>query len=142
MSEMLVRLFDKYDGADLKLQAKSTGRGDVIVVAENGWAWSEIERTSYNWIIIQCPASLTKCNTMRTPEPGNPLVDLYLRMTAFHLDLDALTLLGHAIPTAAEAKAGREKDEKRPSESITITEAEFDVVKQAKPKIEDPAVIG
>lgn len=142
MAEMLVRLFNKYEGEDSKLISKSTGRGDVIVAVEDGWNWSEIERTSYNWIIINCPAALSKCRTLRTPEQGDRFEDPYLWILAFYLDLDILISLGHTIPFAEDAKIGKANNSKRPTASITITEAEFDLAKVLKSKIENPAVIG
>ncbi len=142
MPEMLVRLFDKYEGQDKTFIAKTTMRGDVISVVEDGHKWSEIERTSFNWVILKVSASLVKCMSMRTPELGDAKLNPYLRIMAFHFDLDALTVLGYAIPTAAEAKQGRDKDQKRPIATIEILETQMDAVKVEKPKIADPAIIG
>lgn len=133
MPEMLVRTLDKYEGQDLKFHAKSTGRGDVIVVVEDGWQWSEIERTSPQWIIVKCSASFEECQAMLACEQGNELTNPYARVRAFRLDLEAL---GHNIPTVEQAKQGLRV------ESITISDQELNAAKRRKPPIPDPAVIG
>ncbi len=124
------------------MTAKTTGRGDVIVVADDGWSWSAIERQSFNWIIIKTTTPIAKCRTMRVEEPGIALINPYLWMLNFYLDLDALILLGFAIPSANDAASGKQKGQKRTTESISISEAQFDAVKISKTKIQDPAVIG
>ena len=136
MAEMLVRTLDKYEGEDLKLQAKSTGRGDVIVVVGDGWQWSAIERTSPEWIIVKCSASLEECQAMRATEQGNELTNPYARVRAFRFDLDAFVRQGHNVPTVEQAKQGLRV------ESITISEQEFNAAKRRKPPVPDPAVIG
>ncbi len=108
MAEMLVRLFDKYTGKDPHFLAKTTKRGDVIVVQEDGWQWSDLERKSPDWIIVQVDMKIEKARAMLARELGpvdkngkdiNPL----LQLRAFKVDLDAMTVLGYPIHTALDA---------------------------------------
>lgn len=142
MAEMLVRVIDKYEGADERIKTKTTMRGDVIVVNPDGWPWSEIERTAAQWVILKVNATVEKCQQLRARELGDPITNPYLRILAFGLDLDALAGFGHAVPTAAAAKARAAARQPRLTEAFQIVEAQLDAVRFEKPKIQDPAVIG
>ncbi len=108
MAEMLVRLFDKYTGKDPHFLAKTTKRGDVIVVQDNKWPWSDLERKSPDWIIVTVDMPIEKARAMLAKELGpedkngmpiNPL----LQLRAFKVDLDAMTVLGYPIYTQMDA---------------------------------------
>lgn len=103
MAEMLVRLYDKYTGKDPVTLAKTTKRGDVIVVQDDGWPWSPAERKSPDWIIISVNMPLAKAQAMLAPEQGDPIKNPLLQLRAFKVDLDALTVLGYPILTSKDA---------------------------------------
>ncbi len=103
MAEMLVRLYDKYTGKDQVMRSKTTHRGDVIVVREDGWPWSDQERKSPDWIILTVNMPIQKAQTMLAPEQGDPLKNPLLQLRAFKVDLDALTVLGVPVQTAKDA---------------------------------------
>ncbi len=103
MAEMLVRLYDKYTGKDPVTRSKTTHRGDVIVVREDAWPWSDLERKSPDWIIITVNMPVEKARTMLAPEQGDPLINPLLQLRTFKVDLDALTVLGVPIQTAKDA---------------------------------------
>lgn len=142
MAELLVRVIDKYEGVDPLFLSKSTMRGDVIEVRPDGWPWSLRERTSPQWIIVKVDASMAKCAALIAAEPGDVKQNPYLRIRAFHLDLDALAGLGYAIPSEVAAKDSQANQLSRETETVEIAETEMDTLTVEKSKIEDPAVIG
>lgn len=95
MAELLVRVSRKI-GATPAHDAKLTKRGDVIVVAPDGWGWSDIECTNPEWRIFKWPnISLPEASALLTPElpiaqddASNPL----LQRRGFGLDVDGLLL--------------------------------------------------
>jgi hypothetical protein len=50
MAEFLIRVRNKPDHNEMLLSA-----GDVVVVCEDGWPWSDIERKSPDWRIVAVP---------------------------------------------------------------------------------------
>ena len=89
MAELLVRTIDK-DQPDLYLACQCLGRGDIVVVCEDGHKWSDTERNSPHWTIIEVPgASVDDFSHFMTPGPGDRKLDRMLRRRPFKLDLDA-----------------------------------------------------
>lgn len=54
MCELLIRVTDKIN-SDTKANYQATKRGDVIVVVEDGWKWSEKEQKNPDWRIVKLP---------------------------------------------------------------------------------------
>jgi len=54
MCELLIRVIDKVNN-DTRLNYQCTKRGDVIVVVEDGWNWTEKELKNPDWRIIKLP---------------------------------------------------------------------------------------
>lgn len=98
MSEWLVRIRDKAldrGFEDKLLDSKCLGRGDVVVVCEDGWAWSKEERANPDWRILKMPnVSVSTAQAFLGAEydedPRNP--SPYLRRRAFKLDVDNAAL--------------------------------------------------
>lgn len=129
MAELLVRTIDK-DQPDLYLACQCLGRGDIVVVCEDGHKWSDTERNSPHWTIIEVPgASVDDFSHFMTPEPGDRKLDRMLRRRPFTLDLDAF-----------EAK--HKIDLKQPAtKAIAETKAALDQIRIVRAKLDDPNVL-
>lgn len=143
MAELLVRLFDKYQGSDLMKIAKTTARGDVIVVVPDGWNWSFIERTSYGWLIVKVPSmTVLQAEALRSPQIGDANLHPYLRIRAFGINVDDPSVQSLNIPSDATARANYAAKVVRPVESVTVNVSAVNVLKFVRNVIPDPAVIG
>jgi hypothetical protein len=138
MCEVLVRVRDKVN-EDFYRDTKCTKRGDVIVVAPDGWPWGNDELTLPFWRIVKLPnISVSEASTLLAPEvdtdPANPSKTLQRR--AFKLDLSNVNLPQAVIDFL--------KDGTRSSPSITLNVgvAGFRALKVQKQPVADPAVIG
>ena len=115
-------------------------RGDVIAAQDNGWPWGNDELTLPFWRIIKMPSvDLATARTLLAPEiPVDPLnPSLTIQRRGFKFDLDGGSFGG---PIGAYLA-----DDTRVASSYTfnISNAVFNAqVKIAKPRIDDPAVVG
>lgn len=137
MCEMLVRLVDKINREDPHLDAKCLKRGDVVVICEDGWPWSNRELKNPAWRVLYFPyLSVEKAQAFLGPEidegPKNP--SKVLRRRAFKIDLDSALL-----PT--EVKQAMQ-DGARVKTRIAVQLSELDALalKVGKPRLEDPSV--
>jgi len=155
--QLVVRVFNKYDGDDPALIAKMMARGDVIEVVADNHEWGRLDLTNPSWAILRAPISKAKAEAMKSADQDE--FDPMGRIRAFHLDLEELIRRGYPIPTIEEAIATREaiaaeaegqsRSEVKHSERyaratpiIDITEEDFDAAKKAKEPLIDPAIIG
>lgn len=91
MSEWLVRTVDKVNEEDPHLDAQCFKRGDVIVICEDGWPWSEAERANPEWTILKFPGvSVEAVDSFLGPEINSDPKDKkpLLRRRAFMVNLD------------------------------------------------------
>jgi hypothetical protein len=154
MAEILVRVVDKVN-KEFYLNCRCTKRGDVIVVAPDGWKWGTDERTDPQYRIISLPQySVEDLQAFLAPEqPTDPSQSQRtLQRRAFKFDVDhpdlpqairdciaddtraSETYQDNAVPAAApDTGAGGAAEP-----------ATFDMLafKVQKAPIEDPAVIG
>lgn len=136
MAELLIRIRDKVN-KDFYFNARCTKRGDVILVKPDGWMWGVMELSHPDARIVKLPnIPLAEARAFlgREPDtdPFNPSRTLQPR--AFKLDLDNL-------PSAAKVFIA--DDERRnPAVTLSITVTQLRALKLAKPRIQDPAVIG
>lgn len=95
MAELLVRVVSK-SSADPAQDAKLTKRGDVIVVAPDGWGWSTIELTAPHWRIFKWSSvTESEASALLTPELPVSEVDIdnpLLQRRGFNLNIDAAIL--------------------------------------------------
>lgn len=148
--ELLVRTFDKYTGEDVRLQSKNTRRGDVIAVQPDGAYWGPCEVKNPAYVILRVPVSETEARAMLTPELGDPLAKPLLHVREFHIDLDALALLGYRIPNPKEAREARYPNGKDiqdylnlpDSPVIEVQSVDFQSSRARKKPLTDPMVIG
>ncbi len=129
MCELLVRVVDKPRSGDAVIDCQRSGRGDVIVVCEDGHDWSREERANPEWMILRVPGmTLSEGYSLAAPElksPG-PFRQL-IHKRLFRLDVDAI--LG-------PHPGRREKDK------VTVYLTDIRAAKQRKPPVPDPYVIG
>lgn len=92
MAELLIRVHDKIN-ADFYLNCQCAKRGDVIVICEDDWGWSAIERTTAEWRILRAPESAADLSGLLAPEPATHPTrrSRTLQRRQFHLDLDRMT---------------------------------------------------
>lgn len=88
MCEMLVRTRDKAPLDTPEAQARVSQRGDVIDICDDGWAWTYAERTNPDWTLVKLPGvDKEKMSAFLGSEPGDPLLNKYLRRRAFSFDI-------------------------------------------------------
>lgn len=143
MSELLLRVTDKIN-PDFYLNTHCTKRGDVIVVAPDGWSWSALELTLPFWRILKVPAlNVSEASAYLAPEldtdPNHPSRTLQRRAFKFDIDSTLVTLPAVLVTYLA--------DDTRAQQTFTITNqilSKNDLIKLkvAKPAIVDPGVIG
>lgn len=142
MAELLIRVVDKI-GDDVYLDSKCLKRGDVVVAREDGWQWSDEERSAPFWrIVVIKGMSLTEAEVFTSPElPDDPLVvSKTLRKRAFKFNLDH--------PDLPKEFKDVVDDHERKDAALVIELAALEAavpfasLKEARPKIEDPAVLG
>lgn len=129
MSEWLVRIRDKTldrGFEDKLLDSKCLGRGDVVVVCEDGWAWSKEERSNPDWRIIKMPnVSVSTAQAFLGAEydedPRNP--SPYLRRRAFKLDVDNPALGAQVVDWLKEGG-------KQVSLAVVAAEVDLDTTKR------------
>lgn len=124
--ELLVRTVDKYSGKDTHFLAKTTKRGDVIVVAPDGWHWSKAELESDEWVIIKIDMTEIKANSFLGKEPGDAVANRLLQMRGKRIDLDALGYPANKRSTAI----------------LNLSEAATDAATLLTRPIVDPFTIG
>lgn len=125
MCELLVRTVDKSNPDDIYLDVKLTKRGDVIVIREDGWPWSEAERTSPFWKIFKMPGiKASDLSAFIAEEPGDPKFNQTLQRRAFKFDLDSYA--------SAVFKGDIPAEITKTSDALSL--------KVAKPPVDDPAV--
>lgn|SRR5262245_16965257 len=159
--KLMVRVINKYDGADPETIAKNTERGDIIDVFDDSHEFGSLDLTNPDWMIINVVLPRAQGDALKVGQ--NPGAETRLsRIRAFGLDLDNLRTLGYAaFPTLAEAQATRaaylawaqlhgigESEAKhlpqfaRSIASITVTGAHLLASKATKAVVPDPGVIG
>ena len=85
MAEFLIRIRDK-EGHNPGL----LGEREVVVVCEDGWPWSVLERTSPDWRIVKVPGmSLDEGDQFIVPEPVDE-TRFVRRRRAFKIDVQLL----------------------------------------------------
>ncbi len=137
MCELLVRVVDKTNIDSPYLDAKCLKRGDVVVVAENGWAWSVEELRNPDWRIVKIPnfsvlAAAAFLGLELDLDPEQP--SLVLRRRAFALNLAGLPANWAAWVADSTRVA--------PTRTLNVTEAQALALKLAKVRLVDPNVIG
>lgn len=101
MCELLLRVVSKANPDDPVLDSKLTKRGDVIVAVEDGWAWSQPERSNPHWRIIRLPnVTLSEAQSFLAPEPEDTpeTPSRFRQRRAFRFDID-----NPALPAAFAA---------------------------------------
>ena len=125
MVEALIRVADKTNSNSEELNSKKTKRGDVIVVCDDGWPWSEWERTNPDWRVVRFPDEVASdIRAMVTPEfdedSSKPRATLKAR--AFCLDLDDSNMAVLSNPPDGKVI------------SVNLSVAKLRVAKVTKPK--------
>lgn len=93
MAEVLIRLVDKKND-DPYLDAAASKMGDVVAVEEDGWAWSETERTHSEWLLLSVPDAVRDdFDSYLRPEPGDPTTNRMLQRRGLKVDVNSLTLV-------------------------------------------------
>lgn len=95
MCELLLRVVDKINRDDPRLDSKCTKRGDVIVAVDDGWSWSPAERTNPDWRIIRLPnVTLSEAQSFLAPEPEDTpeTPSPFRQRRAFRFDADSPAL--------------------------------------------------
>ena len=89
MCEMLVRVVDKVNTDSPELDAQCLKRGDVVVVCEDGWDWSVVEKSHSDWRIFKIPGmTVNSGNAFMSGEPGDPLTNPLLQARGVSMNLD------------------------------------------------------
>lgn len=89
--ELLVRLLDKENKEDTRLDAGCTKRGDVIVARPDGWSWGDKELEHDFWMIVKIPGLPESIgDTLTMQEVGDKEKNL-LRKRMHGLNFDKLT---------------------------------------------------
>jgi hypothetical protein len=148
--ELLVRTFDKYSGPDIVTKSKTTGRGDVIVVQNDGAYWGPNELKNPAYWILRVPIAKNEAEAMLSPEFGDPMVNPLLQLRKFKLDLGILAGLGYEISDelmAMEARypKGMDSDEYLKGADnliVEVSDVDFSAAKIQKAGLENPLVIG
>lgn len=55
MCEILIRVVDKINNIDPVLNSQLAKRGSVIVIADDDWLWTPMEKTKTAWRILKFP---------------------------------------------------------------------------------------
>lgn len=136
MCEMLVRVVDKINRDDPYLDAQCTKRGDVIVICEDGWAWSGAELKNPDWRVIKIPkVSVLEAQAFLQPEidsdPKNP--SKVLQRRAYKVDLEHAEL----APVKMVLDDAARKTE---TALVDLTFEQLQAVKVQKPRLQDPNV--
>jgi hypothetical protein len=132
MAELLVWLVDKTNPDDFYLNARQYKRGDVIAVCPDGWPWGREELNNPHWRIVKVP-DMTESEASaflgkeHDTDPSTPSRTLQRR--AFKIDLD-------------HADAGPLLAQSRGRQHVRAVAELLRRLKAAKPRIEDPFVIG
>lgn len=133
MAELLVRVTDKPRTGDPRKDCQRSGRGDVIVAQPDGAYWSRAERSNPDWLILKVPGmtlaegvALTAAEPVIGTKQRGP-ANRYRHRRLFRLDVTAL-IGPHPGRRVCEVK--------------TLTLAAVRAVKQQKPAVKDPAVLG
>lgn len=93
MCEILVRVVSKSNPSDPHRDIRLTKRGDVIVVAPDGWAWSPAEKTNPDWRIVKLPnVGVNVASAYTSDYPGDDLTMPYRPRRAKFLDVDLASL--------------------------------------------------
>ena len=136
MAEFLIRVTDKVND-DPYLDAQCTKRGDIIVIVEDGWAWTKEEQTNPHWRILKAPSiSVDAASAFLAPEiptdPKNP--SRMLQRRGFKLDISLL-------PEQWVSWIGDDK-RAQPTKQFNGTGAQLLSFKVKKQPIADPNVLG
>lgn len=142
MAELLVRVVDKTNPSDAQKDAKLSKRGDVIMVVEDGYAWTGMELTLTAWRIFRWPSiTVSEASVFLTSElPTAPpafasMPDPMLQRRGFYLDIDL-----PALPAAMRAYVA---DSKRIQPWFDVPASVKPAqMKRQRPKRADPTVIG
>ena len=119
MCELLIRVRDK-EFADTYQKVKQLGRGDVVVVVENGWSWSQKELTNPDWRILKLPNILVDdvvdlLAPEENPTPGVP--NRMLQRVGKRLDLSHVNLASLLAWIQDDTRA-------QPTRTVNITRAQ------------------
>ena len=137
MCEILLRVRDKVNDADPYLDAQCLKRGDVVVVVENGWPWSEAELTNPDWRILKLPnVSVEFAEAFLAPE-----VDTDPTRPSRMLRRRALRVAVNALPAAVRTWLADET-RAQPTRTMNVTEAQLWNLREGKTPLPDPNVIG
>ena len=123
MAEFLVRIREKQGHNDGLL-----GADEVVVVCEDGWPWSVLERTNPDWRILLVPGmALSVAEMFVAPEPVDET--LYVkRRRAFTLDFSAFD---------ADFKKWM-KEDKRQTPTMKVDGAKLEASRKLRaPKLKD-----
>lgn len=89
MAEMIVMAIDKVNTESPYLDAGCYKRGDVIIIQEDGWPWSEEERNHPRWRIVKIPGvPASRLSAFMASEPGDRVQNPMLQRRGFKFDLD------------------------------------------------------
>ena len=136
MAELLVRVVDKVND-DPYLDCHCTKRGDVIVIAPDGWSWGREELTNPHWRIVKAPnISVDDASAFLGPEletnPQNP--SRVRQKRGFKLGLERLPP-NWALWLADDTRA-------QPTKTFNGAGAALLAMKARKPALADPNVMG
>jgi hypothetical protein len=135
MAEFLIRVHDKTNPNSIYEDVRCMKRGDVVVVCEDGWPWSQKELTAPYWRIVKVPGMpMEEAQALTTPELGDINVNRMLRRRAFKLDVDNVNL-----PNAIRSWLA---DDTRAQPTLTVTLSRARGLKTLKQPAADPNVIG
>ena len=135
MCEFLVRVVDRPRTGDPRKDCLRLGRGDVVVVQEDGRYWGPKDRSNPHWLIVKCPGmTLAEGRALAAPEPRvgpkqKGPAPRYRHKRLYRLDVD--TLIGP--PNGAGRRAAE-----CVKKSVTAVRG----AKRTKPAVLDPAVLG
>jgi len=134
MCELLVRLVDKVND-DPELDLQCLKRGDVVTIQEDGWNWSERERTNPDWMIIKVPGvSISTFEYLLVPEPDD-LSDLkHLRRRWNQINLESV-----ALPVGARMAL---QGGTRRTEAVTLDRAVVSAAQRMKAPMRDTVASG
>lgn len=134
MCELLIRLVDKVND-DPELDLQCLKRGDVVTIQEDGWSWSERERTNPDWMIVKIPGvSASTFNYLMVPEPDDLSDFKHLRRRWNHIDLDS-TALPTGVRTALQGGT-------RKTETVTLDRMVISAAQRMKAPMRDTVASG